>query len=229
MNLVILEQLLAAREAGVEAVLATRLDDGTQVLLPDDAAPFAWQDAARAALAQDKTGIQELDGQRWFLHVHAPPHRLLIVGAVHIAQSLAALATMTGMVVTVMDPRRGFATEERFPGVTLLDQWPDDALASLKPDRRTAIVVLTHDPKLDDPALDVALKSEAFFIGALGSRRSHARRLERLAALGHSAEALARISGPVGLPIGALTAPEIALSTLAEIVAVRRGARSRFG
>jgi xanthine dehydrogenase accessory factor len=124
----------------------------------------------------------------------------------------------------VVDPRRSFASDERFPDVTISTEWPDDAMDALKPDSRTAIVTLTHDPKLDDPALDRALKSEAFYIGALGSRRTHASRLGRLRELGHDEAALARIRGPVGLNIEAVTAPEIALSILAEIVAVRRGA-----
>jgi xanthine dehydrogenase accessory factor len=143
---------------------------------------------------------------------------------VHIAQALMPLASALGLATTVVDPRRSFASEERFPGVTLSDEWPDDAMVTLAPDVRTAVVTLTHDPKLDDPALDHALGSPAFYIGALGSRRTHARRLERLRALGHSDETMARIRGPVGLNIGAVTASEIALSILAEIVAVRRNA-----
>jgi xanthine dehydrogenase accessory factor len=126
--------------------------------------------------------------------------------------------------VVVVDPRRAFASDERFPNVTVRGEWPDEAMDALAPDVRTAVVTLTHDPKLDDPALDRALKSPAFYVGALGSRKTHAARLRRLAALGHEAAALARIRGPVGLPIEAVTAPEIALSILAEIVAVYRGA-----
>ena len=220
-----LAALLRAGEAGGEVVLATRLDDGAQVLLPDADAPSVLRDAGRLALVQERTGVVELAGERWFLHVHGPAVRVLIVGAVHIAQALASLAGVLGLAVTVIDPRRGFATAERFGSVTLVHEWPDQAVRALKPDRRTAVVVLAHDPKLDDPALDAALRSEAFFIGALGSRKSHARRLERLAGLGHAPAALARISGPVGLAIGAVTPAEIALSTLAEIVATRRGVR----
>ena len=229
MRVDLLNALLLAREAGEETVLATCLHDGGQILLPDAHAPSIIQEAGRLALARQRTGIVELEGQRWFLHVHAPPHRLLIVGAVHIAQALAALAHVVGLSVSVIDPRSDFATAERFPATILVRDWPDDALRQLRPDRRTAVVVLSHDPKLDDPALDVALRSEAFYIGALGSRKSHARRLERLACLGHSTEALQRISGPVGLDIGAVSPAEIALSTLAEVVAVHRGPRGRIG
>jgi len=130
---------------------------------------------------------------------------------------------MSGFQVILIDPRRAFGNQDRFPGAEMVNEWPDLALARLTPDIRTAIVTLTHDPKLDDPALDTALNTDAFYIGALGSRKTHASRLERLGALGHSASTLARIRGPVGLDIGAISAPEIALSVVAEIVAVRRG------
>jgi xanthine dehydrogenase accessory factor len=219
----ILQTLLRAHHASEARVLATRLADGAQMVLPDDTAPAWLWDGARVALARDQSSVIEAAGEKWFLHVHAPPHRLLIIGAVHIAQTLAPLAAMIGLAVTVIDPRRGFADPGRFPNVALMHDWPDEAITALKPDARTALVALTHDPKLDDPALDVALRSDAFFVGALGSRKSHAARLERLRLLGHGQDALDRIRGPVGLPIGALTAPEIALSVLAEIVAVRRG------
>jgi xanthine dehydrogenase accessory factor len=134
------------------------------------------------------------------------------------------MAQAAGYAVTVVDPRRAWATAERFPGITLIHEWTDDAVAALAPDSRSAVVTLTHDPKLDDPALDAALKSDCFYIGALGSRRTHAKRVARLTDLGHGAEAIARIHAPVGLNIEAVTAPEIALSILAEVVAIRRGA-----
>ena len=137
------------------------------------------------------------------------------------------LAAPLGLATIVVDPRPALATVERFPGITLMEDWPDEALDLAQLDARSAVVALTHDPKLDDPALDRALRSPAFYIGALGSRRSHAARLERLAELGHAADSLARIRGPVGLPIAAVTAPEIALSILAELVSVRRGGRGR--
>ncbi|MCB9957341.1 MAG: XdhC family protein [Rhodospirillaceae bacterium] len=133
------------------------------------------------------------------------------------------MAQMAGYQVTVVDPRHAFASAERFPGVALSNDWPDEALDALKPDARTAVVTLTHDPKLDDPALDRALRSPAFYIAALGSRKTHAARLQRLAALGHDAAALARIHGPAGLPLGAATPAEIAVSVLAEMTqALRR-------
>jgi xanthine dehydrogenase accessory factor len=215
--------LFRARAERRPLVLATRLPDGWQRILPDGI-DDDLQDAARQALERDRSGIVDLSGESWFLRVQNLPVRVFIIGAVHIAQALVRLAAPFDMATTVIDPRPALATLERFPDVALITDWPDEALDLAKLDARSAIVVLTHDPKLDDPALDRALRSDAFYIGALGSRRSHAARLERLAALGHEPINLSRIKGPVGLPIGAVTAPEIALSILAELVSVRRGA-----
>ena len=159
---------------------------------------------------------------RAFLQVFNPPLRLMVIGAVHIAQALAPMASLAGYHVTVVDPRRAFATDSRFPDVAMTQDWPDEAMTALAPDRRTAVVALTHDPKLDDPGLDVALRSEAFYIAALGSRRTHAGRLERLAELGHDAATLARIHGPAGLDIGAVSPAEIAVSVMAEMTRALR-------
>ena len=219
-----LAALQEARAAKRPVVLATRLPGGEQVLLPAPDAPPTLAEAARAALRDDSSRTVEADGASWFLQVHNPPMRLVVVGAVHIAQALVPMAAQLGYGVTVVDPRRAFATDERFPGVTVSTDWPDEALDALRPDARTAIVTLTHDPKLDDPALDRALRSDAFYVGALGSRKTHAARLGRLRELGHGDAALARIRGPVGLNIAAVTAPEIALSVLAQLVAAHRGA-----
>ena len=219
----LLAALAEARAAKRPVVLATRLPDGAQMLLPDPAQPAALNAAAARALEEDTSGTVKLDGTDWFLHAYTPPLRLIVVGAVHIAQALVPFASEVGFAVTVVDPRRSFASDERFPNVTVRTDWPDEAMAALAPDSRTAVVTLTHDPKLDDPALDRALRSEAFYIGALGSRRTHAARLGRLAALGHDPTALARIKGPVGLDLEAVTAPEIGLSIAAELVAARRG------
>ncbi len=220
----LLARLNAAREEKRPVVLATRLPDGSQCLLPDPAQPGELNEAARRVLAEDRSGTVSVGGNDWFLQVHNPPLRLIVVGAVHIAQALVPFASQVGFAVTVVDPRRSFASDERFPDVTIRTDWPDEALDDLRPDSRTAVITLTHDPKLDDPALDRALKSSAFHIGALGSRRTHAARVKRLRELGHDDAALARIKGPVGLDIEAVTAPEIALSIVAELVAVRRGA-----
>ncbi|MGH7119803.1 MAG: XdhC family protein [Acetobacteraceae bacterium] len=225
-----LEQLARARAEHRPVVLATCIAPadaaGTQYLLPDPAAPAGLNSAADAALAADRSRTLRNVGGEWFLHVYNPQPRLLLIGAVHISQALAPLGAMLGFAVTLIDPRGAFASFERFPNVALRAAWPDEALDELRPDSRSAIVTLTHDPKLDDPALDRALKSPAFYIGALGSKRTHAARLARLAALGHSEAELARIHGPAGLSIDAVTNPEIALAILAEIISVRRKAGS---
>ncbi|MBC7638137.1 MAG: XdhC family protein [Acetobacteraceae bacterium] len=219
-----LAALTALRDAKTPVVLATALPGGAQRLLPDMDAPEPLNLAAKRALDRDESGTVPLVGQDWFLQAYNPKYRVIVVGAVHIAQALVPMAAFLGLDVTVVDPRRSFATDERFPNVTVLTDWPDEALDALKPDSRTAVITLTHDPKLDDPALDRALNSPAFYIGAPGSRRTHARRLDRLRELGHSDEAMARIKGPVGLNIAAVTAPEIAVSILAEFIATRRNA-----
>lgn len=219
----LLARLQAARGALHPVVLLTRLSDGEQHLWPADAVPGALAEAAQLSLNDDRTAQVTLDGEAWFLQPHNPPLRMIVVGAVHVAQALAPLAASMGFAVTIIDPRRSFATEDRFGSVTLNHEWPDDAMTALAPDARTAIVTLTHDPKLDDPALDIALRGPAFYIGALGSRRTHAKRVERLRELGHDEGVIARIAAPVGLDIGAVTAPEIALSIMAQIVARRRG------
>ena len=219
-----LARLQAERAAKRAVVLLTRLSDGAQLLWPGDEMPEALVEASKAALGSEEAGNVTLGDESWFIHPHNPPLRIIVVGAVHIAQAMAPMAAPLGFSMVVVDPRRAFASEERLPGITLSTDWPDEAMAALTPDARTAVVTLTHDPKLDDPALDAALKSEAFYIGALGSRRTHAKRVARLAELGHGAEAMGRSHAPVGLNIEAITAPEIALSIMAEIVAARRGA-----
>ena len=204
--------------------LCTRLTDGLQLLWPTEDAPAPVAEAARTALATDQAQNLEFEGAAWFVEPRNPPLRLIVVGAVHIAQGLVPMAQALGFAVTVVDPRRAWATADRFPGITLVHEWTDDAVQALAPDARTAVVTLTHDPKLDDPALETALRSPAFYIGALGSRRTHGKRVARLTEAGFTAEQIARIKAPVGLDIEAVTATEIALSIIAEVVAVRRGA-----
>jgi len=225
----ILERLLKDRAAKVPVVLVTDLDSGAQALVyPEEAAgdlPLAADALARVreALRADESRTIEHDGKRLFLHVQNPPLRLIVVGAVHIAQALAPMAALAGYNVTIVDPRRAFATDARFPDVTLIGEWPDEAMAAMNLDRRTAVVTLTHDPKVDDPALQTALKSDVFYVGALGSKRTHAARLARLKSAGFGDAECARIHGPVGLDIGAVSAAEIAVSILAQITAVLRG------
>jgi xanthine dehydrogenase accessory factor len=175
--------------------------------------------AVDARLRADRSGV-EADGR--FIAVHNPPLRLIVVGAVHIAQPLLAMARACGYAPVLIDPRGAFGSAARFPGETVLDDWPDEALAALAPDGRTAVVTLTHDPKLDDPALRVALRAPVFYIGALGSKKTHARRVERLTAAGCAPEAIARIQAPVGLDIGARTPAEIAVSILAQMTQALR-------
>ena len=179
-----LAALEQAKRAKRPVVLATSLPGGEQMLLPSPDAPAELNEAAARKLADDESGTVKIGNQDWFLHAHNPPLRLIVVGAVHIAQALVPFASACGFAVTVVDPRRAFASDERFPNVTVSTDWPDEAMDALHPDVRTAVVTLTHDPKLDDPALDRALKSPAFYIGSLGSRRTHGRRLDRLRELG---------------------------------------------
>jgi xanthine dehydrogenase accessory factor len=224
----LLERLLKARTAKQPAAHLRWLERGEEALLVDGkvvlggALPQDVLDQIRTAHRRDKgTTIQTNKGPL-FIQVFNPPLRLIVVGAVHIAQTLVPMASLTGYDVTVVDPRRAFASDARFPGVDVRTDWPDEALEELKPDARTAVVTLTHDPKLDDPALDLALRSDAFYIAALGSKRTHAGRLERLAELGHDQPTLGRIHGPAGLSIGAVSPAEIALSVMAEMTRVLR-------
>ena len=161
--------------------------------------------------------MEETAEGKVFLTVHVPPTRLVIIGAVHISQALAPIAALLGYDVTVVDPRTAFASEERFPGVKVIAEWPETALPPLGVDRYTAFVALTHDPKVDDPALLHALERDCFYIGALGSRKTHGRRIERLKEQGAKDEQLARIHAPIGLPIGAISPPEIAVAIMGEI------------
>lgn len=231
----VLDALLRAQAAREPAAVLTDLADGAQVFWHggtwDDMPPLPPSELVprlEAALREDRSTSFEVEadedreGGRYFLQVFNPAPRLIVVGAVHIAQPLVAMAALAGYAVTLVDPRDAWASAERFAGVEIDRRWPDEALASLGPDPRTAIVTLTHDPKLDDPALQAALRSRAFYIGSLGSRRTHARRLERLREAGFAEKDLTRLHGPVGLDIGAVSPAEIATSILAEITRVRR-------
>ena len=224
----LLADLLAARTAGRPVALATNLRSGQQRLIfADETKGDLCLDidmivAAGEALKADRNVTLQTPAGDVFIHVHNPPPRMFLVGAVHIAQPLARMGGMAGYGVTVIDPRRSFAGGGRFEGIEVSGEWPDEALLRLKPDSRSAIVTLTHDPKLDDAALEVALKSPAFYIGSLGSKKTHAARLERLRRTGFTDSELGRIHGPVGLAIGAVSPAEIAVSVLAEITQVRR-------
>jgi xanthine dehydrogenase accessory factor len=228
----ILARLQEARAAKTPIALATNLRSGEQCLIGASGSEgelcldVDMIAAAQDAVNRDASTAFETPAGKVFVHVFTPPPRLAIVGAVHIAEPLARMASLAGYGVTIIDPRRAFATSQGFESIAVSTEWPDEALEAFKPDLRTAVVTLTHDPKLDDPALDVALRSPAFYVGALGSRKTHAARLARLKSLGHDEAALARIHGPVGLDIGALSPAEIAVSIVAQITAVRRRAQA---
>jgi xanthine dehydrogenase accessory factor len=224
------ETLAALQDARTKrraVTLATRLSDAAEALVYRDeakgdlAGEAAIVSAARRAIDIGKSETVEIGGQKVFLNVYVPPPRMIIVGAVHIAQSLAPMAAMLEFDVTVVDPRGAWATSQRFPGVKVIKDWADEAFQEMGLDASTAVVTLTHDPKLDDPALEAALKSDVFYIGALGSKRTHAKRKERLAEVGITDEMFARIHGPVGLNIGARSPAEIAVSILGQIIEVR--------
>lgn len=224
----ILDRLQQARAAKQPTALVTDLSDGRQLLQVDGdshgelALDAGQQAAVTAAVTADRSGPLP-EHPNLFVHVYNPPLRLLVVGAVHISQALVPMAQVAGYEVIIVDPRKAWANAERFPGVQLIDDWPDEAMTALAPDHRSAVVVLTHDPKLDDPALGVVLRSSAFYVGALGSRKTHAKRVERLRDQGLGDEQIARIHAPIGLAIGAKSPAEIAISIMAQITQVLHG------
>lgn len=223
MRAAILRSLLDAKAAKQPTALVTELDTGAELLLvgPDAIGDLTLDDQLAAlvedARRDDRGRRVEVGGKRYFINVFNPPRRMIVVGAVHIAQALVPMATIAGYAVIIVDPRRAFATDLRFPNVEMVHEWPDDAMQRLAPDRRTAVITLTHDPKLDDPALLIALRSPAFYIGALGSRRTHAKRVDRLREAGLTQAEIGRIEAPVGLDIGAVSPAEIAVSILASV------------
>ena len=227
MNTAIFARLFQDRENKHPVALVTRLRDGLQTLLYQNREPFGQlvltaeqSQQAKDMLHSGRSGKIAGPEDELFVRSYVPDYRLLIVGAVHIAQKLAILAMEVGYQVSVIDPRRAFATAERFPGVDLLCEWPDEAFERLQPDSQTAVVTLTHDPKIDDPAIIEALNSDAFYIGCLGSTRTHAKRVERLTELGLAGQ-LDRICAPVGINLGGRSPAEVAVATLAQIIQAR--------
>ena len=230
MRSALLDTLLEAQRSGRSVVLATRLSDGAQELVeigpagarePRSMAGVSADQVYAALRAEEAQVADTVDGPV-LLRPYTVPRRLLVVGAVHIAQVLARTSPEVGLPATIVDPREGFATRERFPGAQIVRAWPDQALERIGLDERCALVVLAHDPKIDDPALTAALGSDAFYIGALGGRRTRRQRRERLLDAGFSPQDVARIHSPVGLSIGARTPAEIAFSILAQIIDVIR-------
>ncbi|WP_299378724.1 XdhC family protein [uncultured Kiloniella sp.] len=225
MKRITLDQLNRAKSAKETTVLLTDLKSGEQELVypqrPDADHPLL--DILKSAVRDDKSYVHATENSETFIQVFNPPLRLIIVGAVHISQFLVPMAQSAGYEVILIDPRSAFGNKTRFPNCNITNEWPDEAMEVLKPDHRTAVVLLTHDPKLDDPALVASLQSDAFYIGALGSKRTHAKRLDRLKNLNN----LERIEGPIGLDIGAKNPAEIAVSILASITKdLRHGDRT---
>jgi xanthine dehydrogenase accessory factor len=216
----ILNALNEERAARRSVIVVTNQDSGAQRLVKAvDVKGDPLKDVLGKRLRMAKSGIEETPEGKVFLTVHVPSPKLVITGAVHISQALAPMGQLLGYDVTIVDPRTAFASIERFPDVKVIAEWPDVALPTVGIDHYTAFVALTHDPKIDDPGLDVALKSDCFYIGALGSRKTHARRVERLKQQGIGEDAIARIHAPIGLAIGSVSPPEIALSIMGEITA----------
>jgi xanthine dehydrogenase accessory factor len=229
MRLDLLAALNTERAARRAAAVVTELAGGNQRLVREselEKDPLAAD--LRAQLRNGKSGVIKQGGAQFFVEVHMPPPRIVITGAVHVSQALAPMAKLLGYDVMIVDPRTAFATPERFPDVPLVAEWPDTALPKVGLDNWTALVALTHDPKIDEPALEAALKSRCFYVGALGSKKTHARRVESLKSRGMSEQMLARIHAPIGLSIGAASPSEIALAILAEItMRLRRGPEAK--
>ncbi|HEX2726004.1 MAG TPA: XdhC family protein [Beijerinckiaceae bacterium] len=229
MQLSLLSALNAERSARRAAILVTDVGgSGEQRLVREaEAGTDVLAPVLKERFRSGKSGLVEADGGRFFLNVQVPPVRAVVVGAVHISQALAPMAKGLDLDVTIVDPRTAFATPERFPDVPVLAEWPDAVLPRLALDRYTALLALTHDPKIDDPALTAALRAECFYIGALGSKKTHARRIERLREAGFGDADMARIHAPIGLDIGAVSPAEIAVAILGELVAALRKDRRR--
>lgn len=232
MDLKSLRELNAARAARRAAILLTDIGDGSARVIREGDEVGGELDAAIArAFRSGASGSVEADGKSWFLNVHLPPPRIVVIGAVHISQALAPMVRIAGYDLEVIDPRTAFATSERFEGVSLHADWPETVLKERPLDAYCALVAVTHDPKIDDYPLQAALDAGCFYVGALGSRKTHAKRVERLTALGASEAQIARIAAPIGLDIGAASPAEIAVAVLAQIIGAfrSRGLAGRGG
>jgi xanthine dehydrogenase accessory factor len=219
----LLKQLNAERAARRAAILVTDLGDGRDRLVREgDPVSGELGAALEKAFRSGKSGTVAAEGRAFFLNAHLPPPKLVAIGAVHISQALAPMARIAGFDIEIIDPRTAFATEVRFPGVPLFAEWPEEVLKRRPFDAYTGVAALTHDPKIDDFALKSALRTGCFYVGALGSRKTHAKRVERLAAMGVTADEIGRIHSPIGMNIGAASPAEIAVAVLAEIIAAFR-------
>ena len=223
MKIANLEKLNAARQARRAVVLLTDLSEGREeVVVEGEKVPEGLEEAVASALRSGKSGVVDAVGSSCFVNVYLPPARIVVIGAVHISQALAAMAEVAGYTIRIIDPRTAFATPERFGGTDLVVDWPEDVLRSDPLDSYTALVAVTHDPKIDDYPLGEALRAGCFYVGALGSRKTHAKRVERLKAAGLDDGAIARIAAPIGLDIGASAPAEIAVAILAQIIEALR-------
>lgn len=221
-----LNQLLEDVSARRPVAVVTWLDNGEKNLVHAedcDSLPNELADRIRSGFRTDRSGVIQVGEREAFVQIQNPPLRMVAIGAVHISQAIAPMAAQAGYDLIIVDPRTAFATEDRFKGIKVDARWPDEALPEIKLDARTAFLALTHDPKIDDPALHAALSSDVFYIGALGSRRTHGSRIDRLTSQGIAPDRLERIQAPIGLDIGAIGAVEIAISIMAEITAALRG------
>lgn len=218
-----LKKLNECRRKRLAAILITDLEDGRdRVVIEGDTIAGSLGEAVKQALRSGKSQVVEADSRSFFLNVYLPSPRLVIIGAVHISQSLVPMAKLAGFDVHIIDPRTAFASRDRFPDVLLDDEWPEVVLAQKPLDPYCALAAVTHDPKIDDYAIEAALAANCFYVGALGSRKTHAKRVERLTAAGVAPASLERISAPIGLDIGAASPAEIAVAVLAEIIAALR-------
>ncbi|MCO6390507.1 XdhC family protein [Aliihoeflea aestuarii] len=215
----VLTTLNRERAARRAAILVSDFENGISTLYREaDTREGALGAALSSAFDSGKSGMVEIDGQKLFFNVHLPSARLVIIGAVHISQALAPMARIAGFDVEIVDPRSAFATPERFPDTVVTAEWPDKVLTERPLDAFTALVAVTHDPKIDDGPIEAALRAGAFYVGALGSRKTHSKRVDRLRASGLSDGEIARIRAPIGLSIGAASPAEIAVAVLAEVI-----------
>jgi len=217
-----LDTLLLKKNNRQKIIFGTEIQTGKQLFLDSNSKNILDKkilNASKEILANGKSGIVNINKSLWFINISLPPLRLVIVGAVHIAQPLAKIASTIGYEVSIIDPRSAFANDKRFPNIKIIKDWPEEALEDFNIDNRTAVVTLTHDPKLDDAALSAALKSNAFYIGSLGSKKTHNARIQRLKIANFNDKDINKIHGPIGLSIGAKSPEEIAVAIISEIVA----------
>ena len=223
MNKKFLKKIIDLNRNKIPYCTVSKIDNtSSDIFTLDDIGNDKISKNAKKAISEDQLLLEEIDGKEYIFNPFNPPIKLIIVGAVHVAQSLASMAKIMDFDVIIIDPREAFATEERFPNTLILSSWPDEVLSDIKIDKRTCLVTLTHEPNLDDPALKIALESDCFYIGALGSKKTHSKRIQRLKDMGFDENSTKRVNGPIGLPINAKKPNEIAVSIISEIISCLR-------